>query len=347
MTISIFTIIPPVNPLAAVWLGQDAISSPDKFPILLAALAGLVGFCLLLPLVESRRKRQLHLAWRQRLERQEGFTQTCSWRNFLEDTFQTFNNWLEDRFQNKLAGIILGWWRDCRAGGRPLSLLASLLCLTGTGILVGEYILETLLLKGLLIFLLLIGFFSLIYSRARNQRQLFQDQFPAVLERLADSLQAGFSLPQAIDFVVPNLPQPSSGEMSRVGNMIRLGYTIDQALLEMNQRRPSQDIQIFIEGVALQRQIGGNMPAMMQNMAQLVRNRVELENEVKTMTAQGRLSAVVIALLVPISLGLLSFIPGYTEVLFRTIIGNLVLAAALILELIGALLVARLVRIEV
>jgi tight adherence protein B len=211
----------------------------------------------------------------------------------------------------------------------------------------GECLLETLLLKGLLTFLLLIGFLAYIYYRAQIQRQLFRDQFPAVLERLADSLQAGFSFPQAIEFVAPNLPQPSSDEMARIANLIHLGYTIDQALSELVQRRPSQDVRIFVEGVALQRQVGGNLPAMMQKMAQLVRNRVELENEVKTMTAQGRLSAVVIALLVPVSLGLLSLFPGYTEVLFKTVIGNLVLTTALTLELIGALLIARLVRIEV
>jgi tight adherence protein B len=82
-------------------------------------------------------------------------------------------------------------------------------------------------------------------------------------------------------------------------------------------------------------------------MAELVRRRVELQNEVKTLTAQGRLSAVVIALLVPVSLGLLSLFPGYTDVLFNTTIGNLVLIVAGILEIIGAAIVARLIRIEV
>jgi len=78
-----------------------------------------------------------------------------------------------------------------------------------------------------------------------------------------------------------------------------------------------------------------------------VRKRVELENEVRTMTAQGRLSAVVLALLVPVSLGLLSMFPGFTDVLFNTTVGNLVLITAGILELLGAAIVIRLIRIEV
>ena len=72
-----------------------------------------------------------------------------------------------------------------------------------------------------------------------------------------------------------------------------------------------------------------------------------LEKEVRTMTSQGRLSAVVIALLVPVSLGTLSMFPGYTDVLFDTTIGNLVLITAGILELIGGVIVIRLIRIEV
>jgi tight adherence protein B len=226
-------------------------------------------------------------------------------------------------------------------------LLIALLAVIGTGVVLGQAFLETTLLRGFILALLLIGFFSLIYSRARLQRQLFQDQFPAVLERLADSLQAGFSLPQAIEFVVPNLSDPSSGEMGRITDQIRLGYTVDQALRDLYRRRPNEDVRVLVEGLTLQRQVGGNMSSMMREMANLVRNRVELENEVRTMTAQGRLSAVVIALLVPVSLGLLSLFPGYTEVLFNTTIGNLVLVVAGILELLGAVLVARLVRIEV
>ncbi|MFL7813547.1 MAG: type II secretion system F family protein [Anaerolineales bacterium] len=179
------------------------------------------------------------------------------------------------------------------------------------------------------------------------RRRLFHDQFPAVLERLSDSLEAGFSLTQAIEFVVPNLSQPSSNEMALIVHHIRLGFTVDQALMELYQRRPIEDVRIFVEGLTLQRLVGGDISAMMRDLAQLVRSRVELENETKTLTAQGRLSAVVIALLVPISLGTLSLFPGYTDVLYKSTIGNLVLVAAGVLELLGTVLVARVIRIEI
>lgn len=348
MIFTITAILLTIFLMIASWLWGDVLfSAPLTLPAVLGILSGVLIFFTSLPVVESLRSQQLRRAWRQRLEEREGLAQPPGWRSSLNSLLQALNQKLDQLFQGGWPGAALGWWRDSGAGRGPLSFLAALLAVIGAGTLLGQHFLETTLLKVFIVVLLLIGFFSLIYSRARIQRQLFQDQFPAVLERLADSLQAGFSLPQAIEFVVPNLSQPSSDEMARISDQIHLGFTVDESLLELYQRRPSEDVRILVEGLTLQRQVGGNMASMMREMAELVRGRVELENEVRTMTAQGRLSAVVIALLVPVSLGLLSLFPGYTEVLFNTTIGNLVLVLAGILELLGALLVARLVRIEV
>lgn len=331
---------------AGLW-GDRLFSGPFTLPLALGIQAGTLIFFAFLPGVEFLRSKQLRLAYRQRLEEREGLAQPPGWKAFLGSLVQGLNKRLSNLFQKGGLAIILGWWLDSGAGKGPLSFLISLLTLTTLGVVLGQTFLGTLLLRIFLISLLLIGFFTYLFSRARLQRQLFQDQFPAVLERLADSLQAGFSLPQAIEFVVPNLSQPSAGEMARITAQLKLGFSMDQALLELSKRRPNQDVRILVEGCSLQRQVGGDLSTMMRNLAQLVRSRVELENEVRTMTAQGRLSAVVIALLVPVSLGLLSLFPGYTDVLFNTTIGNLVLVVAGILELLGAVLIARLVRIEV
>jgi tight adherence protein B len=334
--------------LIAAWLGVDYLfSAPTTLPAALGILTSLLIFFSALPILESFRARQLRQAYRQRLEEREGLALPPNWRSYLDSLIQNLNDGLNTLFQRGVPGVALGWWRDSGAGKGPLFFLAAVLAMITAGFLIGQTFLETSLLQGFIIILLLIGLFALIYSRAQLQRQLFQDQFPEVLERLADSLQAGFSLPQAIEFVVPNLSQPSSEELAIVADQINLGFTVDQALGELYSRRPIEDVRILVEGLTLQRQVGGNMASMMREMAELVRSRVELENEVRTMTAQGRLSAVVIALLVPVSLGLLSLFPGYTEVLFNTTIGNLVLVTAGILELLGAVLVARLVRIEV
>lgn len=334
--------------MVSAWLPREfLLSVPTTMAAILGILSGVLFLIVLLPGVESLRSNQLRRAWNLRLGKHEELVQNPQRRILLNSLIQDLDRQLTPIFYKGLAKSLLRVWQDSQMGRGPLSLLAALSAVLAAGFLLGLVSLESPLLKIFIIVLLLIGFFSLIHSRARMQRRQFQDQFPTVLERLADSLQAGFSFMQAIEFMVPNLSQPAAGEMARVADQIQLGFSVDQALQDLHRRRPNQDIHFLVEGLTLQRQVGGDMASMMRKMAQLVRNRVELKNEVKTKTAQGRLSAVVIALLVPVSLGLLSLFPGYTDVLFKTTIGNLVLIISGVLELLGAVLVARLIRIEV
>jgi len=319
----------------------------NHFPSLIGLAASSLLFALLLPVIEKARQREFRRSWRKRLEEREGLPRSANLTRSLLSLSTPINRLLHPLFRHGLGRVLLGWWVDAGFGKEPLALLFTLTVVTGSGAAMGWLLSGRLLLSGFTAFLFLLGLLTLTYSRARMHRRLFQDQFPGVLDRLADSLQAGFSLPQAIAFVVPNLSDPSSAEMRSISDQIRLGFTVDQALRGLYERHPNEDVRLLVEGLTLQRQVGGNMSTMMREMAAVVRKRVELENEVRTMTAQGRLSAVVIALLVPVSLGLLSLFPGYTDVLFSTTIGNLVLITAGILEMIGAAIVARLIRIEV
>jgi tight adherence protein B len=335
--------------LFAVWLFREPIfGNLDVIePFFLGITAGSMVLITSLSVVENLRGRELSLAWRKRLEEKEGVPRPSTWRQGPNTFVQRINFALNPGFKKGIGGILLGWWVDAGLGTQPFSLMMILIGMISGSALMGYTLTGRYLLSGFITLLVLIGFLTILYSRARTNRQLFLDQFPGVLDRLADSLQAGFSLPQAIEFVVPNLSQPSSSEMAQISSQIKIGFTVDQALEELYHRRSNEDVRLLVEGLTLQRQVGGNMAEMMREMAEMIRKRVELGNEVSTMTAQGRLSAIVIALLVPVSLGLLSLFPGYTDVLFNSTIGNLVLIAAGILELIGAAIVIRLIRIEV
>jgi tight adherence protein B len=186
-----------------------------------------------------------------------------------------------------------------------------------------------------------------ISYRAAFQRRRIEDQFPDLVERLADSLQAGYTLPQAVHFIGPNLLEPSSTEMIRVSRKIKIGVSPSAALLELYQKHPFEDLKLLIEILKLHQKVGGDIVKMIRELAAVVRERIELEKDVRSLTAQGRLSALVITLLVPVSLVILAFFPGYIEVLFQTTAGNLVLMTAVILDGIGALIVRRLIRVEV
>jgi len=317
-----------------------------NLPFILGLTAALLLGLLLMPIYHLLRERELRRVFRDRLSLQDIFPSRSlkkkirSWRSLL-------NSHLLSIFRGGPGQEIFALWVDGGFDSSPLTFLFCLAGIAGGGLTLGFLVLERVLLIFFVTILLLLGFFSLIYSRARLNRGRFQDQFPDILDRLADSLQAGFSLPQAVEFVAPNLPQPGGEEMQKIAKGIKLGFTLDQTLHDLYKRRTNDDVRLLVEGLSLQRQVGGNMAVMMRKMAALIRRRVELQNEVKTLTAQGRLSAIVIAFLVPVSLGLLSFFPGYTDVLFFTTIGNLVLIVVGILELLGAALVSRLMRIEI
>lgn len=194
---------------------------------------------------------------------------------------------------------------------------------------------------------LAVGLIAGISYRAAFQRRRIEDQFPDLMERLADSLQAGYTLSQAIHFIGPNLLEPSSTEMIRVSRKLRIGVSPTAAMRDLYQRHPFEDLKLLIEMLKLHQKVGGDIVKMIRELAGVVRDRIELEKDVRSLTAQGRLSALVITLLVPVSLVILAFFPGYIEVLFQTTPGNLVLMTAVILDGLGALIVHRLIRIEV
>ena len=315
--------------------------------LIMSVTAGSIFLFITLPLVEGLWERELRRAWRKRLEVVGDIFPPLPFRLRIKTILGEINDFLHSIINKCPGQILYGWWQDAEFGSQPLPFLGLLIGIIGIGSTAGYFSFGSALLCVYFSVLLLLGFFVLLYYRAKAHRQLFQDQFPGVLGHLADSLQAGFSLLQAIEFMAPNLPEPSSSDITRVFTQIQLGYSVEQALTALYQRHPNDDTRLLVEGITLQRQTGGDMIEMIREIAGLVRQRVELEKEIRTLTSQGRLSAVVIALLVPVSLGILSIFPGYTDVLFETTVGNLILISAGVLEVIGALIVSRLIRIEV
>lgn len=334
--------------IALAWLFRAPLHARlrEEMALLAAVASGALLFVLLLPLVDFGHRYERGRIWRVRLAERKELPLPSPWWRRRRSEHEPLERLLAPLIRTPLGRALMGYWQDAGFGARAAYPLAAMTMTVLGGYLIGYLSTRQPLLGAFAAFLSMIGLLVLTYSRAILQRRRFGDQFPDVLERLADSLLAGFSLPQAIDFIGPNLPQPSAAAMARVSGQIALGYTVDEALGELYRLHPSEDVRLLVEGLTLQRRVGGDMPAMMREMAALVRGRVELENEVRTLTAQGRLSALVIALLVPVSLVVLSMFPGYVEVLFRTTIGNWILIIVGVLELIGAAIVARLIRIE-
>ena len=237
-------------------------------------------------------------------------------------------------------------WQDAELGGKPS---LSLLLITTTA-LVGGFLgdrIGGMLLGIALAFILPIFPRAWISNRAQTYRRRFGEQLPQALDSFASGLSAGLSFEQAIRFAQEDLPSPIREAFAKLSRRITLGHPIDEALHKLLSENPDESLALALDGLILQRQFGGDMVRMLEETADLLRGHVELEREVRAVTTQGRLSGSIIAALVPVSAGiLLVFNPRYIDILFDTLIGQLLVVVALVLQLIGWAIISRIVRIR-
>lgn len=189
--------------------------------------------------------------------------------------------------------------------------------------------------------------YRLVASRARQNLALFSQQVPAALDAVAAGASAGLSFQQSLHFAAGELPAPMRDHLARVDRKLQLGQPVERVLERWAGTADEEGLTLAVDGILLQRQMGGDLIGMLQRSAQLARDRIELQQEVQAVTAQGRLSAWVIGGLVPISAALLlASNPRYIDVLFNTLLGQVLLVIAIGLQLLGWLIISRLIRVR-
>jgi tight adherence protein B len=188
----------------------------------------------------------------------------------------------------------------------------------------------------------------LMLSGARAKRLAnFNAQIGDALTIMANSMRSGFSFLQSMDMVSRELPNPIKKEFTRTFQEVNLGTSTEDALLNMAKRVNSPDLDLVITAVLIQRQVGGNLAEVLDNIAGTVRERISIKRQVKTLTAQGRISGIVIGLLPVLLCGFMfATQPSYIMELFTNRIGMLMLTAAVMGEVIGMLLIKKIVNIR-
>jgi tight adherence protein B len=194
------------------------------------------------------------------------------------------------------------------------------------------------------------GFAPTIVLRMRlNQRSdKMREQLPDVLTIMASSLRAGHSFLQALDTVAREIPAPAQVEFQRLVAEIRLGRPAEDALESLADRVGSSDFRWAVLAVNIQREVGGNLAEILDNVSDTLRERAMMRRQIKVLTAEGRLSAWVLALL-PFALALYMFAvnPEYISLLFTTQIGLFMLGVAGVLMVLGILWMRKIVDIDV
>lgn len=190
--------------------------------------------------------------------------------------------------------------------------------------------------------------YLLVNSIRTKRLQTFNNQIGDALVIMANSLRSGFSFLQAMDMVCKELPDPIRKEFSRAFREINLGTPTEEALQNLALRLKIDDLDLVVTAVLIQRQVGGNLAEVLDNIAGTIRERIRIKGEVKTLTAQGRISGIVIGLL-PLALALLMLAinPAYIMTLFTNSIGLVMVSAALFGQVLGVLLIKKIVNIDV
>ena len=190
--------------------------------------------------------------------------------------------------------------------------------------------------------------FLLMRIRTRRRMKAFNRQLGDALILIANALRTGYSFTQSFELVAREMQPPMSVEFSRTTKEMNLGMTTEDALEKMSKRIQSNDMDLVITAVLIQRQVGGNLAELLDNLAHTIRERVIIRGHIQTLTAQGRISGIIISLL-PLCIGLIiySFNPDYIRILFTHSVGSKLLIGGVISQIIGILIVRRIVNIKV
>lgn len=159
------------------------------------------------------------------------------------------------------------------------------------------------------------GFY--IGTAASRRMRAFDGQLSDTLNMWVNALRSGYSVLQAMEAIATELPAPVSAEFERVVQEVRLGLSVAQALDNMYRRVPSEDLDLVITAVNIQREVGGNLAEVLDNISFTIRERVRIKGEIRTLTAQGRISGSIISLL-PVALGFFLYLinPDYVSELW-------------------------------
>jgi len=221
--------------------------------------------------------------------------------------------------------------------------------LTGVAILLFVYLLTGSLLVGIPAGILAFKAPDVVVNLKKKSRmETLGNQLPEALSIIASGLRAGFSFPQAMSVVIKEMEPPISEEFNRTIRENRLGKPMEEALTNLSERTDNEDLDMFVTALIIQRQVGGNLAEVLDNIAHTIRERVRIKGEIKTLTAQGKLSAVIICLLPVAIAAFISIVnPEYMAPLIQDPIGLIVLILAVMLLIVGVFLISKIVNIEV
>ena len=183
----------------------------------------------------------------------------------------------------------------------------------------------------------------------RNRRLAkFGNQMPEALELLSRSLRAGHSLNAGFQLVASELQAPLAPEFGRCFEEQNLGIPLEEAIEDMAKRIPNMDLRFFATAILLQRQTGGDLAEILDKIGKLVRERITIQGQIQALTGEGRMSGIVLLAMPPtLFLVMLKMNFDYVVLLFTDPLGKIFLSVALVSQIIGAIVIKKIITIKV
>jgi tight adherence protein B len=176
----------------------------------------------------------------------------------------------------------------------------------------------------------------------------FNEALPDAIDLMSRALRAGHSLTSSIEVIAVQSPQPLGAEFALCFQQQKFGVPFREAILAVGERVPSDDLQFFITAMLVQKETGGDLTDILDRTTRLIRERLRIQGEIMTHTAQGRLTGWILSLMPIGMLLLLNLItPGYSDLLFHHPLGQKLLMVSGVMIMIGAYIISRIVDIQV
>ena len=186
-------------------------------------------------------------------------------------------------------------------------------------------------------------------SLRRNKRfEKFEELFPEAIDTLARAVRAGHAFTTALEMITSEVAEPVAGEFRQLFEEQKFGMPVRDALMNLTERMPLVDVKFFVTAVMLQRETGGNLAEILDNLSYVIRERFKIQRQVRVYTAQGRLTMALLMGMPPIIVVVMLLInPGFIQPLFADPIGHALLVAGIALQTVGYFVIRKIIRIRV
>lgn len=186
-------------------------------------------------------------------------------------------------------------------------------------------------------------------SIRRNRRfEKFEELFPEAIDTLARAVRAGHAFTTALEMITGEISEPIAGEFRQLYEEQKFGMPVRDALMNLTERVPLVDVKFFVTAVMLQRETGGNLEEILDNLSYVIRERFKIQRQVRVYTAQGRLTMALLMGMPPIIVAVMLVLnPGFIRPLFADPIGHALVVGGITLQTVGYFVIRKIIRIQV